>query len=183
MTKTEYASGENTYSKAYSYFTETNYTSNNLQAITYKINNNLIQNDTLKYDSLGNIVEILYNNGSKINYTYDDVGRLIREDNTILNKTFVFEYDTWGNHVVYKKTTSGYAINQDAGFIGNVNPIRYKGYYYDVETRLFWLSSRYYFLELCRFISPDSVDYLDQSSINGLNLYAYCNNDPINYAD
>ena len=52
-----------------------------------------------------------------------------------------------------------------------------------VETGLFWLSSRYYSPELCRFISPDSVDYLDPSSINGLNLYAYCNNDPINYAD
>ena len=49
---------------------------------------------------------------------------------------------------------------------------KYKGYYYDVETGLFWLSSRYYSPELCRFISPDSVDYLDPSSINGLNLYA-----------
>ena len=48
---------------------------------------------------------------------------------------------------------------------------------------LFWLSSRYYSPELGRFISRDSVDYLDPESINGLNLYVYCNNDPVNYYD
>ena len=52
-----------------------------------------------------------------------------------------------------------------------------------VETGLFWLSSRYYSPELCRFISPDDVEYLDPSSVNGLNLYCYCYNDPINYYD
>ena len=43
--------------------------------------------------------------------------------------------------------------------------------------------SRYYNPELCRFISPDSVDYLDPNLINGINLYADCGNDPVNYAD
>ena len=52
-----------------------------------------------------------------------------------------------------------------------------------VETSLFWLSSRYYSPELCRFISPDNIEYLDPQSINGLNLYAYCMNNPIMYAD
>ena len=52
-----------------------------------------------------------------------------------------------------------------------------------IETGCFWLSSRYYSPELCRFISPDDVEYLDPSSINGLNLYAYCGNDPINHID
>ncbi|MBQ9731270.1 MAG: hypothetical protein IJV94_04350 [Bacilli bacterium] len=54
---------------------------------------------------------------------------------------------------------------------------------YDVETQLFWVSSRYYLPELCRWISPDSIEYLDSQSINGLNLYAYCGNDPINKYD
>ena len=49
------------------------------------------------------------------------------------------------------------------------------------ETGLFWLASRYYSPELCRFISPDDVEYLDPESVNGLNLYCYCYNDPINY--
>ena len=52
-----------------------------------------------------------------------------------------------------------------------------------VETEWFWLSSRYYSPELCRFISPDDIEYLDPESINGLNLYCYCLNNPISYAD
>ena len=52
-----------------------------------------------------------------------------------------------------------------------------------VETGLFYCNSRYYNPEWCRWISPDSIEYLDPSSINGLNLYAYCNNDPVNYFD
>ena len=52
---------------------------------------------------------------------------------------------------------------------------------YDVETQLFYCNSRYYSPELCRFISPDSIEYLDTQSINGLNLYAYCMNNPVNY--
>ena len=47
----------------------------------------------------------------------------------------------------------------------------------------FWLSSRYYSPELCRFISPDDIEYLYPESVNGLNLYCYCYNDPINYYD
>ena len=43
--------------------------------------------------------------------------------------------------------------------------------------------SRYYYPEICRWISPDSIEYLNPESINGLNLYAYCGNDPINKYD
>ena len=53
----------------------------------------------------------------------------------------------------------------------------------DVETGHYWVSSRYYSPELCRWISPDSIEYLDPESINGLNLYAYCNNNPVMYSD
>ena len=67
--------------------------------------------------------------------------------------------------------------------IGQYNPFRFKGYYYDQETQLFYCNSRYYSPELCRFISPDSIEYLDPQSINGLNLYCYCMNNPIMYAD
>ena len=59
----------------------------------------------------------------------------------------------------------------------------YKDYIYDVETGWFWLSSRYYSPELRRFISSDSINYLDPESINGLNLYCYCMNNPIMYTD
>jgi RHS repeat-associated protein len=84
-----------------------------------------------------------------------------------------YVYDAYGN------------ILQIIGnqIIGKKNPFRYKGYYYDDETQLYWVSSRYYSPELCRWISPDSIEYLDPESINGLNLYAYCNNDPVNKYD
>ena len=45
------------------------------------------------------------------------------------------------------------------------------------------MGHRYYSPELCRFIQPDDIEYLDPSSINGLNLYCYCFNNPIMYYD
>ncbi len=59
----------------------------------------------------------------------------------------------------------------------------YKGYYYDVETGLYYLNSRYYDPEVGRFISADDISYLDPESINRLNLYSYCGNNPIMRVD
>ena len=67
--------------------------------------------------------------------------------------------------------------------IAEINPIRYRGYYYDTETWLYYLQTRYYDPATGRFISPDTVDYLDPETTHGLNLYAYCNNNPVMYAD
>jgi RHS repeat-associated protein len=67
--------------------------------------------------------------------------------------------------------------------VDNANSFRYRGYYYDAETGFCYLNARYYNPQWRRFISPDDTAYLDPKSVNGLNLYAYCNNDPVNYAD
>ena len=67
--------------------------------------------------------------------------------------------------------------------IGAINPMRYKGYYYDSETKYYWLNSRFYVPSWRRFLSPDSLDYLEFETLNGLNLYAYCGNDPVNLYD
>ncbi|MDY2575301.1 MAG: RHS repeat-associated core domain-containing protein, partial [Bacilli bacterium] len=90
------------------------------------------------------------------------------------NKVVEYSYDAWGKLL---STTSSNST------ISNINPFIYKSYYYDKETGLYWLSSRYYNPDWGRFISPDDVEYLDTSSINGLNLYAYCGNDPVNMWD
>lgn len=58
--------------------------------------------------------------------------------------------------------------------------ILYKGYYYDEETKLYYCMSRYYSPEFRRFIQPDYVSSLNPYSINGLNLYGFSNNEPIN---
>lgn len=60
-----------------------------------------------------------------------------------------------------------------------MNPIRYKGYYYDVETGLFFCNSRYYNPEWGRFLQVSNISSLNPSSINGLNLYVYANNNPV----
>lgn len=48
-----------------------------------------------------------------------------------------------------------------------------------VETNLFLVTYRYYSPKLGRFIQPADVSSLNPSSINGLNLYCYANNNPI----
>lgn len=67
--------------------------------------------------------------------------------------------------------------------MGKNNPFRYRGYYYDEDTNLYCLGARYYSPEWRRFISPDDTAYLDPETPNGLNLYCYCGNDPVNYCD
>ena len=66
-----------------------------------------------------------------------------------------------------------------------MNPFRYRGYYFDTETGLYYLNSRYYDLELGRFINIDDISVLDITNIalNGLYLYAYCLNNPVNEVD
>ena len=65
--------------------------------------------------------------------------------------------------------------------LAKANPIRYRGYYYDQDTGLYYLNARYYSPQFCRFISPDDTAYLDPETVDGLNLYAYCCNNPVNY--
>ncbi len=116
-------------------------------------------------------------------YVRDVLGNIKYILNESLQIVCKYEYDAWGNHKVYEYKNNVFTENTSSEFIGNINPIRYKGYHYDKETQLYWVSSRYYSPELCRWISPDSIDYLDPESINGLNLYCYCANDPVNHID
>ena len=91
-----------------------------------------------------------------------------------------YVYDAWGNHKVLNPDGTE---NTSAGFIGNINPIRYRGYYYDKDLGLYWLKTRFYDPQTGRFISPDSVEYLDPETLGGINLYAYCNNNPVMNVD
>ncbi len=67
--------------------------------------------------------------------------------------------------------------------LARLNPFRYRSYIYDEETNLYYLNSRYYDPETSRFINADDIDYLDQYSFNGLNLFVYCLNNPIMLTD
>ena len=67
--------------------------------------------------------------------------------------------------------------------MANINPIRYRSYYYDKEIGLYYLNNRYYDPEIMRFISLDDISYLEYDVLGGLNLWTYCNNNPIMYVD
>lgn len=100
------------------------------------------------------------------------------------------DYDARGNATIYKVTQingedvyTELAANEE--HIGNINPIRYRGYYYDADMGLYYLQSRYYDPEIGRFISADDPEILfeDQDNILENNLYTYCFTNPENMAD
>jgi len=64
-----------------------------------------------------------------------------------------------------------------------VQPFRYAGYYYDDETGLYYLKSRYYSPVLGRFLTRDSIKYVSKSNPQTLNLYSYCRNNPVSLID
>ena len=66
---------------------------------------------------------------------------------------------------------------------GEINPFRYRGYYYDTESRLYYLITRYYDPRLGVFLTRDSTEYLEPEEVGGVDLYAYCRNNPIMYYD
>ena len=96
------------------------------------------------------------------------------------NTVVKYVYDAWGNFKILD--ASGVEITDDT-HIGVLNPFRYRSYYYDTETDLYFLKTRYYDPEIGRFITIDDISYLDPETINGLNLYAYCGNNPVNRVD
>ena len=126
---------------------------------------------TMQYLYRGEEVIGLIYNGSLYYYRKNlqgDIIEIVDEDG---NVAATYKYDAWGNW-----TVSG-------GDVGTYNSFRYRGYYYDTAIMLYYLKTRWYDPETGRFISPDSINYLDPQSINGLNLYAYCNNNPVMYVD
>ena len=98
-----------------------------------------------------------------------------------------YDYDAWGRVISAEYSDTLYTVWENASFnaysIGQLNSLIYKDYYYDKDLELYYLQTRYYDPTVCRFISPDHPDYLDYESINGLNIYAYCLNSPVMYAD
>ena len=146
------------------------------------------------YDTSKNLV-LMNKGGKSLEFIYDDHGLLgIKRSNEqyILRKnaqgdiTHIFnlggtlvaryEYDAWGNHIVLDE--NGNEIT-NLDHIGKMNPFRYRGYFYDEETKLYYLINRYYDPETGRFISQDQISYLQPDVINGLNLFAYCGNNPV----
>ena len=148
------------------------------------------------YDSQDNLIEqsnglhFMYDHTGVMGFTYQGQTYFYQKDLqgnifAIVNAAGVavtfYHYDAWGNHKVYD--ADSLIEMTSPTFIGNLNPFRYRGYYYDTETKLYYLQSRYYDPEVGRFISADQVEYTTPEAFDGLNIYAYCNNNPVMYAD
>ena len=86
------------------------------------------------------------------------------------NQVAAYTYDPYG------KILSAY------GSMAEINPLRYRGYYYDAETGFYYLQSRYYDPNTCRFINADSYASTGQSYL-GYNMFAYCGNNPVERTD
>ena len=114
-------------------------------------------------------------NGKPYQYLYNGLGNLVR----------VFDAKTGRIAAEYSYTAFGSCTvtNHTEENIGDQNPIRYKGYYYDEETGLYYLKSRYYSPAYRIFLSPDEPEYMEPSDFSGLNLYTYCYNNPVMYFD
>ena len=101
-------------------------------------------------------------------------GDIVAVYNESGTKVYTYQYDAWGNCTATPVSSIG------SNIYAQYNPFRYRGYYYDTETKLYYLQSRYYNPETGRFLNVDSCLY---SHILGYNLYPYCHNNPVNYYD
>ncbi len=123
------------------------------------------------YDENSSIYGFVYN-GTPYFYLFNgqgDVMNIVDETGTVVA---TYNYDAWGKVITA------------TGDMAAINPIRYRGYYYDAETELYYLQSRYYDAVVGRFLNADDVMYLRlYESSCALNLFGYCCNNSVNMYD
>ncbi len=155
---------------------DTNYFLENSNIIFEETNGNMLYYmRTGKNELLG----FIYNSEKyyyKKNYQGDIIGIYNQEYELIAT----YEYDSWGRILSIKDSSGAYIT--DSNHIAIINPFRYRSYYYDSETNLYYLNSRYYNPEWGRFLNID--DYLGVGkNYLSCNLYIYTNNNYINAYD
>ena len=149
-------------------------------------NNNVVKQYELVNDAETNVIEFVYDSSnSPIYFTYNNAtyyyeknlqGDIVAILDSSGNTVVEYTYDIWGKLVSITGTL--------ADTVGAINPLRYRGYYYDTETQLYYLQSRYYSPDLMRFISQDDPVFSNaQGEPIGSNLYVYCLNNPVMNSD
>ena len=137
------------------------------------------------YDANGILYNVRYtltDGGTEYSYyyTHNSRGDIVGIYNGAGELKAHYEYDAWGN-VISITDNNGNAIT-NLNHIGNLNPFRYRGYYQDTETGLYYLMSRYYDPVTHRFINADGYFQSGTSILYG-NTFAYCGNNPVSRAD
>ena len=121
------------------------------------------------YNERGLLVGFEFNNQNYF-YVRDLLGVITDVINEQGQVEVSYQYDAWGKLIYMEPFNS---------LIAQVNNFIYKGYYLDRETNYYYLKSRYYDSDLSRFINADALSYLDENTMGGINLFAYCLNNPI----
>ena len=122
------------------------------------------------YDENNQPLAMKYNN-TLYYYVLNAQGDVVRIVNSSRSVVASYTYDPWGK------------IISSSGTLADINPLRYRGYYYDSETGFYYLQSRYYDPEIGRFINADSYASTDIVGLLSTNMFSYCENDPINRSD
>ena len=122
------------------------------------------------YDENNQPLAMKYNN-TLYYYVLNAQGDVVRIVNSSRSVVASYTYDPWGK------------IISSSGTLADINPLRYRGYYYDAETGFYYLQSRYYDPEIGRFINADSYASTDATGLLSTNMFAYCENDPVNKSD
>ena len=152
---------------------KTIYTTVNGRITSQKTGNDMIM---FRYDESDKLIGFKYN-GTEYFYILNlqgDVSAILDNNGSLVVE---YTYDAWGNCT---------SINGSmANTLGVMNPMRYRGYYWDSETGLYYLQSRYYNPEWGRFINADEALLLNLNvgDILGQNMFAYCYNNPIMFID
>ena len=128
------------------------------------------------YDN-NEIIGLKYNNQTYF-YKKNLQGDIIGLYNSNFEQIVTYTYDSWGK-VISVTDTNGNEITDESN-IALINPFRYRSYYYDNETELYYLNSRYYNPTWGRFINIDS---LFNNNIKDYNLFVYSENNFINFSD
>ena len=145
---------------------------------TIKTNNSLTAVLDFVYDDAGRPFALKYSTDGTSFKTYyyvlnlqGDVVKLIHYiPGFEYESVATYEYDAWGN------------ILSSSGRLAEINPLRYRGYYYDNETGFYYLQSRYYDPANRRFINADLLASTGQG-FTGTNMFAYCVNSPVVLGD
>ena len=91
-----------------------------------------------------------------------------------------YTYNSWGK-VLSVVGPNGTPSLTDHTNPANINPFRYRGYYYDAENQLYWLQSRFYDPNTGRFLNADAL--VMSEALRGANQFLYCYNNPILLSD
>ena len=159
------------------------YTLNGTQIVSEAWGNYLL---IYLYDESGSPIGLQYRTKSYAANVFDTFyfeknlqGDIIAVYNASGTKIGTYTYDAWGTCTV---TVVSGTTTLEKNVVRTFNPFRYRGYYYDTETGLYYLQSRYYNPAWGRFLNADGYVNANGDLI-GFNMYAYCSNNPVMNVD